>query len=139
MSTPTSTYKVRFDFPFNDRDPVPQAPKILHSVFRRLVDSVSDVEFRDVNGIVVDMDNFPQDKATFDTKFNTTVSDQRQRHILLVVEIRSVKTFYALKQFVWNLLDKHTVCWETSIYSILSIYFSRLLRVHDRPFDSTRL
>jgi hypothetical protein len=32
-----------------------------------------------------------------------------------------------------------SICWETSIYSILSIYFSRLLRVHDRPFDSTRL
>jgi hypothetical protein len=104
-----NAHKVRFDFPFNDRDPVPHAPKILHSVFRRLVDSVSDIEFRDVHGTVVDLDNFPQDKATFDTKFNTTVSDQRQRHILLVVEIRSVNTFYALKQFVWNLLTKHTV------------------------------
>jgi hypothetical protein len=104
-----NAHKVRLDFPFNDRDPVPQAPKILHSVFRRLVDSVSDIEFRDVNGIVVDMDNFAQDKATFDTMFNTTVSDQRQCHILLVVEIGSVKTFYALKQFVWNLLNKHTV------------------------------
>jgi hypothetical protein len=100
-----NAHKVRLDFPFNDRDPVPQAPKILHSVFRRLVDSVSDIEFRDVNGIVVDMDNFAQDKATFDTMFNTTVSDQRQCHILLVVEIGSVKTFYALKQFVWNLLN----------------------------------
>jgi hypothetical protein len=86
-----NAHKVRFDFPFNDRDPVPQAPKILHSVFRRLVDSVSDIEFRDVNGIVVDMDNFPQDKATFNTKFNTTVSNQCQRHILLVVEIVLLK------------------------------------------------
>jgi hypothetical protein len=104
-----NAHKVRFDFPFNDRDAIPQAPKILHSIFRRLVDSAGDIEFRDVNNTVVDLDNFPQDKSTFDTKFNTTVSDQRQRHILLVVELRSDKTFYALKQLVWSLLSKHNV------------------------------
>ena len=94
-------HKVRFDFPFNDCDLVPHAPKILHSILRRLVDSCGgDIEFRDVHSTVVDLDNFPQDKATFDSMFNTTVSDQRQRHILLVLEIRSVKTLYALKQII---------------------------------------
>jgi hypothetical protein len=103
-------HKVRFDFPFNDRDPVPQAPKVLHSILRRLVDSCGgDIEFRDVHSTVVDLDNFPQDKATFDSMFNTTVSDQRQRHILLVLEIRSVKTLYALKQIIWQWLSKHNV------------------------------
>jgi hypothetical protein len=54
--------KVSFDFLFTDRDPVPQAPKILHSIFCRIVDSVGGIEFRDVNlNIVVDLDNFPQD------------------------------------------------------------------------------
>jgi hypothetical protein len=41
--------------------------------------------------------------------FNTTVSDQRQRQILVVVEIRSFKTFYALKQFIWQGLSKYNV------------------------------
>jgi hypothetical protein len=113
VNTPKGTklnlHHVRFDFPFSDRDPVPQAPKILHSLFRRLVDSVNDIEFRDVLGRVVDLDSFPQDKATFDTMFNTTVSDQRQRHILVVVEIRSFKTFYALKQLIWQWLSKYNV------------------------------
>jgi hypothetical protein len=105
-------HKVRFDFPFNARDPVPQAPKILHSVFHHLVDSVGVTKFCEFNGIVVDLDNFPQGKATFDTKFNITLSGQpqHQHHILLIVEIRSVKTFYyALTQDDWNLLTKHTV------------------------------
>jgi hypothetical protein len=103
-------HKVRFDFPFNDPDPVPQAPKVLHSILQRRVDSCGgDIEFRNVHSTVVDLDNFPQDKATFDSKFNTTVSDQRQRHILLVLEIRSVKTLYALKQIVWQWLSKHNV------------------------------
>jgi hypothetical protein len=113
VNTPNGTklnlHRVRFDFPFSDRDPVPQAPKILHSLFRRLVDSVNDIEFRDVLGRVVDLDSFPQDKSTFDTMFNTTVSDQRQRHILVVVEIRSFKTFYELKQFIWQWLSKYNV------------------------------
>jgi hypothetical protein len=103
-------HQVRFDFPFNDRDPVPHAPKILLSILRRVADSSGgDTEFRDVNGTVVDLDTFPQDKATFDTMFNTTVSDQRQRHILLVLEIRSTKTFHILKQLVWPLLTAHKV------------------------------
>jgi hypothetical protein len=74
--------KVQFDFPFNDHDPVPQAPKIPHSVFCRLiVSSVGDIKFRDaVNDTAIDLDNFPQDKATLDIKFNTTVSSHRQRH-----------------------------------------------------------
>jgi hypothetical protein len=94
-------HEVHFDFSFNDRDLVPRAPKVLHSILRRLVDSCSgNIEFRDVHSTVVDICNFPQDKATFDYKFNTTASDQRQRHILLVLEIRSVKTLYALKQIV---------------------------------------
>jgi hypothetical protein len=59
-----NAHKVRSNFPFNNRDPVPYAPKILHSVFRCLVDSVGNIELRNVNGIVVDLDNFPQDKAT---------------------------------------------------------------------------
>ena len=107
--TTLNIHRARFDFPFSDRDPVPLAPKILHSMFRRLVDSVNDIEFRDVLGRVVDLDSFPQDKATFDTMFNTTVSDQRQRHILVVVEIRSFKTFYSLKQTIWQSLSKHNV------------------------------
>jgi hypothetical protein len=86
--TKLNLHRVRFDFPFSDRDPVPQAPKILHSLFRRLVDSVNDIKFRDVLGRIVGLDSFPQDKSTFDTMVNTTVSDQRQRHILVVVEIR---------------------------------------------------
>jgi hypothetical protein len=107
--TELNLHRVRFDFPFSDCDPVPQAPKILHSLFRRLVDSVNNIEFRDVLGRVVDLDSFPQDKSTFDTMFNTTVSDQRQRHILVVVEIRSVKTFYVLKQLIWQWLSKYNV------------------------------
>jgi Fe-S-cluster formation regulator IscX/YfhJ len=103
-------HQVRFDFLFNDRDPVPQAPKVLHLILRRLVDSCGgDIDFRDVHSTVVDLDNFPQDKATFNSKFNTAVSDQAQRHILLVLEIRSVKTLYALKQIVWQWLSKHNV------------------------------
>jgi hypothetical protein len=106
-----NAHKVRSNFPFNARDPVPQGPKILHSVFRRIVDSVGDIEFRDVNGIVHDLDNFLQDKATLGTKFNSSISNRHQRHILLIVEIRYIKTFYydTLKQFLWNLLTKHTV------------------------------
>jgi hypothetical protein len=113
VNTPKGTklnlHRVRFDFPFSDRDPAPQAPKLLHSLFCRLVNSVNGIEFRDVLGRVVDLDSFPQDKSTFDTMFNTTVSDQRQRHILVVVEIRSVKTFYALKQLIWQWLSKYNV------------------------------
>jgi hypothetical protein len=113
VNTPKGTklnlYRVRFDFPFSDRDPVPQAPKSLHSLFRLLVDSVNDIEFRDILGRVVDLDSFPQDKSAFDTMFNTTVSDQRQRHILVVVKIRSVKTFCALKQLIWQWLSKYNV------------------------------
>ncbi len=41
--------------------------------------------------------------------FNTTVSDQCQGQILVVVEIRSVKTFYALKQLIWQWLSKYNV------------------------------
>lgn len=90
-------HKVPFNFPFNNCDPVPQTPKVLHSILRRLVPSCGGV-----HNIIVNLDNFPQDKATFDFKFNTTVSNQRQRHILLVLEVRSVKTLYALKQIVWQ-------------------------------------
>jgi hypothetical protein len=99
--------------------PAAAIARAMDVVFRRLLDSVSDIEFRAVNGIVVDMENFPQDKATFDTKYNTTISDQRQGHILLVVETRSFKTFYALKQFVWNLLNKRTVFMEQHTLGLL--------------------
>jgi hypothetical protein len=79
VSTPKGTklnlHCVRFYFPFSDRNPVPQAPKILHSLFRCLVDSVNNIEFRDVFGRAVDLNSFSQDKSTFDTMFNTTVSD----------------------------------------------------------------
>jgi hypothetical protein len=107
--TQLNAHNVRFDFPFNDRDAVPKAPQILHTIFRRLVDSVKDIEFRDVSGHVIDLDNFPIDKTTFDSKFNTTVSDTRVRHILVVVEIRCDKTVYELKKLVWESLDKHNV------------------------------
>jgi hypothetical protein len=107
--TKLNLHRVRFDFPFSDRDPFPQAPKILHSLFRCLVNSVNDIEFRNVLGRVVDLDSFPQDKSTFDTMFNNMVSDQRQHHILVVVEIRSVKTFYALKQLIWQWLSAYYV------------------------------
>ena len=63
--TQLNAHNVRFDFPFNDSDAVPKAPKILHMIFRRLVDSVKDIEFRDVHGVVIDLDNFPVDKPSF--------------------------------------------------------------------------
>jgi hypothetical protein len=34
---------------------------ILHLIF------IGDIEFHDVNSIIVDLDNFPQKKASFDT------------------------------------------------------------------------
>jgi hypothetical protein len=107
--TQLNAHNVRFDFPFNDSDAVPKAPKILHMIFRRLVDSVKDIEFRDVHGVVIDLDNFPIDKPSFDYKFNTTVSDTRMRHILVLVEIRCDKKVHELKQLVWESLSQYNV------------------------------
>jgi hypothetical protein len=78
-------------------------------LLRRLVDSRNNIKFRNVLRRVIDLDSFPEEESKFDTIFNTTVSDQRQQHILVIIENRSVKTFYALKQLIWQWLSKHNL------------------------------
>jgi hypothetical protein len=49
----------------------------------------------------------PLDKASFGKSFNIAASEQRKRHILVILEIHSFESLQELKKQVWSLLNTH--------------------------------
>ena len=79
--------------------------KFLHSLFLTWQDADKFLQIKDVNGSLIDLDNFPSSKEAFDEKFGISVQDRaHSRKVIMVVTIGSQLKFHTLKHKVYNKL-----------------------------------
>lgn len=107
ITTQLHCSKTRVEFPCTDS--VSHAPFVLQRLLSTIVDQNPGTVFYTGNNEKIDIEDFPTEQTGFDQCFNTVVTDERHKKIVVGFEIRSEKTFYSVKSSVLPFVKKHGI------------------------------
>jgi hypothetical protein len=99
--------RTRVEFPCTDS--VSNAPCLLQKLLSTIVDKNPGTVFYSSDDTKIDIEDFPTDKASFDECFNTVITSERRKKIVVGFEIRSAQTFYVVKSSVLAFVKKHGI------------------------------
>jgi hypothetical protein len=81
-------------------------PATVHKILTSIRDVDNNTVFTDVQKKPFTLENFPSDKATFDTAFGTVIKDGRSTKVIIGFTLTSDITFGKLKQAIMPVLQQ---------------------------------